>query len=471
MSVESVETQRRFPRRLLIGAATVVAAAGATQIHPEAAEAASGSTAWKLGGNSGVTTTGSNFIGPTNVAPLVFKTRSAKSKPMSERMRITPAGLLGVGTKTPGAQVDVRTSSPVAIRGTSTSASGTSVGVAGVTTVGAAVSGTSKNGIGVQAQSTNGYGMYTKGAYGIIAYSNTGGIASYATGGAYGSYCYGSTYGTYTSGGTYGLYASGPTGVYGSGTVNGVTGVSSSTGGNAVYGNGGQYGVRGEKGSTAGVRGDSAYVGVWGQAPTYGVYGYATGSGYGLYGQGGTGSYALWAQGNVHVNGTLSKAAGSFKIDHPLAPGEKWLSHSFVESPDMMNVYNGNVSLDADGTATVELPDYFSALNKDFRYQLTTVGAFAPVYVASKISDGRFSIAGGTDGLEVSWQVTGIRQDDYAKAHPIEVETAKTSDDRGTRQFVPKGSSARAMKTGPGKAPESAKAPTTTLGVPKPPER
>lgn len=120
MSVESVETQRRFPRRLLIGAATAVAAAGATQTLPGTAAAASGSTAWKLGGNNGVTTTGSNFIGPTKVAPLVFKTRSARSKPVTERLRITPAGLLGVGTKTPGAQVDVRTSFSVAIRGTTT---------------------------------------------------------------------------------------------------------------------------------------------------------------------------------------------------------------------------------------------------------------------------------------------------------------------------------------------------------------
>ena len=37
--------------------------------------------------------------------------------------------------------------------------------------------------------------------------------------------------------------------------------------------------------------------------------------------------------------------------------------HSFVESPDMMNVYNGMVRLDAKGEAWVNLPDYFEALN------------------------------------------------------------------------------------------------------------
>src|SRR5262249_35543573 len=75
--------------------------------------------------------------------------------------------------------------------------------------------------------------------------------------------------------------------------------------------------------------------------------------------------------GDVSVSGNLSKGGGSFKIDHPLDPENKYLYHSFVESPDMMNVYNGNVVTDASGDAFVEMPEYFEALNKDFRYQLT----------------------------------------------------------------------------------------------------
>ncbi|HMB91945.1 MAG TPA: hypothetical protein VKP65_13915, partial [Rhodothermales bacterium] len=57
--------------------------------------------------------------------------------------------------------------------------------------------------------------------------------------------------------------------------------------------------------------------------------------------------------GDVNVSGTLSKGGGSFKIDHPLDPANKYLAHSFVESPDMMNVYNGNAVLDAAGEAVV----------------------------------------------------------------------------------------------------------------------
>ena len=104
--------------------------------------------------------------------------------------------------------------------------------------------------------------------------------------------------------------------------------------------------------------------------------------------------------------------------------------------------------LDDGGEATVALPAYVSKLNADFRYQLTCIGGHAPVYVASEIREGRFRIAGGTAGLKVSWQVTGVRRDDYSRAHPVEVETAKTGDERGTRMFVPAGSGARRMPTG-----------------------
>jgi hypothetical protein len=137
--------------------------------------------------------------------------------------------------------------------------------------------------------------------------------------------------------------------------------------------------------------------------------------------------------GNLNVTGTLSKGAGSFKIDHPVDPANKYLSHSFVESPDMMNIYNGNVALDAKGQAWVELPSYFEALNQDFRYQLTAIGAPGPnLYVAQEIKGNRFQIAGGKAGAKVSWQVTGVRHDAYANAHRIPTEEEKIGDDRGS---------------------------------------
>jgi hypothetical protein len=135
--------------------------------------------------------------------------------------------------------------------------------------------------------------------------------------------------------------------------------------------------------------------------------------------------------GNLHVTGNVSKGGGSFKIDHPLDPENKTLSHSFVESPDMMNVYNGNITTDAHGMATIILPEYFDALNRDFRYQLTVIGQFAQAIVAKEIRCNRFTIRTNKPGVKVSWQVTGIRQDAWANAHRIPVEEQKPDKERG----------------------------------------
>jgi hypothetical protein len=136
--------------------------------------------------------------------------------------------------------------------------------------------------------------------------------------------------------------------------------------------------------------------------------------------------------GNLSVGGNLSKKGGSFKIDHPLDPANKYLYHSFVESPDMMNIYNGITALDQNGEAVVTLPEWFQALNRDFRYQLTAIGAPGPnLYIAEEVGNNQFKIAGGKPESKVSWQVTGIRQDVWANAHRIPVELEKDPEDRG----------------------------------------
>lgn len=136
--------------------------------------------------------------------------------------------------------------------------------------------------------------------------------------------------------------------------------------------------------------------------------------------------------GDVFVAGNLSKGGGSFKIDHPLDPANKYLSHSFVESPDMMNIYNGVIVTDPDGSATITMPDWFETLNRDFRYQLTVIGQFAQAIISEKVVGNQFSIKTDKPSVEVSWQVTGIRQDAYANAHRIPVEEEKPSAERGT---------------------------------------
>ncbi len=255
----------------------------------------------------------------------------------------------------------------------------------------------------------------------------------------------------------------GGNGLYGSSTNgNGVLGASTngsgvyatSTGFNAaIYAAATGDGATGVYGYQSGESGNGVYgyaangTGVYGRAFGEGassVYGYATGAdGYGVYGYvTGEDSYGVWAysensdslyvDGSAVVTGTLSKGGGSFKIDHPLDPAGKFLYHSFVESPDMKNVYDGTVALDADGRATVELPDWFEALNRDFRYTLTALDEPAPdLHISSRVKNARFSIAGGKANQEVSWQVTGIRQDAWANANRIPVEVDKKAEDQG----------------------------------------
>jgi hypothetical protein len=159
---------------------------------------------------------------------------------------------------------------------------------------------------------------------------------------------------------------------------------------------------------------------------------------YGLKAVGNTGIFAQGAQyagqfaGDVEVTGSVSEAAGSFRIDHPLDPANKTLSHASVQSPDMMNIYNGKVVTDASGTAVVTMPSYFEALNRDFRYQLTVMGGqFAQAIVGSEIAGGAFTIKTDKPNVTVSWQVTGVRQDAWANAHRVQVEEEKADADKG----------------------------------------
>lgn len=165
---------------------------------------------------------------------------------------------------------------------------------------------------------------------------------------------------------------------------------------------------------------------------------HATG-GPGIYGEGQSGSLSgLFSSGNVridddlHVTGRIFAGTKDFRIDHPLDPENKYLVHASIESNEMLNVYSGNATLGATGSAVVELPDWMEAENGDFRYQLTALGTPQPgLFVSRRIENHEFAISGGAPGAEVSWQVTGVRQDRFAKTHPLIVEEAKPELERG----------------------------------------
>jgi trimeric autotransporter adhesin len=296
--------------------------------------------------------------------------------------------------------------------------------------------------------------------YGVVGVSNSTTAGAAAVNG----------YEPATTGGVYGVSGSTPStsgsGVVGnatatSGNTNGVAGLDASPNGSGVNGSNssgtccfaagvfgqavGGTGVLGSASATSGlnfgvqgISASSAGIGVQaGNTPTgegvslaagtFLVNAYVGKSGEFNVDNSGNGFFA----GNLTVKGNVSKGGGSFKIDHPLDPANKYLSHSFVESPDMMNVYNGNITTDRHGFATVNLPDYFEALNGDFRYQLTVIGQFAQAIVAKKISANRFVIRTNRPNVEVSWQVTGVRHDAYANRYRIPVEEDKALAEQG----------------------------------------
>jgi hypothetical protein len=268
----------------------------------------------------------------------------------------------------------------------------------GVTATGAnnGVYGTtpSTSGNGVWGYNPNHTGVYGDGGVGVWGHSGTG----------YG--VYGASYGT--NGASDGVHGE----TY-SGGGSGVAGVNNA-GGTGVYGTGGN-GVIAISTTSGGV----------------GLGAYNTSTGDALFAENQSGGFAAFFLGDVDVDGNLSKAGGSFKIDDPQDPANKYLYHSFVESPDMMNIYNGNVTTDASGNAVVTMPDWFEALNQDFRYQLTVMGQFAQAIVATKMANHQFAIKTDKPSVEVSWQVTGVRHDAWANAHRIPVEQAKADQDRG----------------------------------------
>jgi hypothetical protein len=260
--------------------------------------------------------------------------------------------------------------------------------------------------------------------------------------------------------GVYGTSSSGSGGYFTSTTGNGITVVGgtgiNSTGGNGVYSTGtasngvglwgvantgsSAKGVYGTSTSGSGVYGTSAAAsgaGVHGRATANegrGVYGFASGepAAYGVLGESSTG-WAGYFIGDVGVTGSCcAMGVGYTRIDHPLDPENRYLNQALVQSPEMITVVSGNVTTDAAGEAVATLPTYFAAANTDFRYQLTVIGQFAQAIVLQELANDSFIIKTDKPNVKVSWQVTGTRNDPYARSHPFDAEAAKPDYEKGT---------------------------------------
>jgi len=417
--------------------------------------------------NSAVTTQKISSAGASSGQALTFDGANVTWGSPSSGLSFPYSG--GASATTGTAVFDIQNSSASgtipALRGTTNSTSSNSIGVLGEinsTSPGmfsAAVrginNGTAGSGLGV-------WGSHAGGGWGVYGNSSSGrgvyGLASSLTGTNYGVYgaspstagrgvygvataATGSTTGVYgesnsntgvgvkgyanaSSGGSVGVLGQSDGGSFG----RGVAGYASATSGETfgVYGsnqseNG--HGVAGYAFSTVGLT-----RGVFGQSNSSdgaGVFG--LGGEYGVFGQVGVSGYGMYSLGNFAAVGTKA-----FQIDHPTDPANKYLNHYCTEGPEPYNVYSGNISLDVSGSARIDLPEYFDQINKDFRYQLTPIGAPAPsLYVADEIQGNSFRIAGGQEGLKVSWRVEAVRNDLWVRKHGAPVESEKLGNKRG----------------------------------------
>jgi hypothetical protein len=198
------------------------------------------------------------------------------------------------------------------------------------------------------------------------------------------------------------LRTNGGHGVRGVG-FNGVVGETGQSTGNAMYGE--NYDQIAPLGNGIGVAG-TGYYGVVGEDRYLG---------------GVSGAFGVFSNGELGASGIKS-----FHIDHPTDPENKFLRHFSSESNEVLNIYRGNVTFDANGEAIVEMPDYYELINKNPSYQLTPIGGYMQLYIKEKLENGRFVIGGGNEGAEASWTVYAERNDPYLQQYPekraVEIE-------------------------------------------------
>jgi hypothetical protein len=427
------------------------------------------SPAWMILGNTGTVAT-TNFIGTTDAVDFIVKTGGAAAA--NERMRFFSTGPISVNclTTQAGDMLGVYAAGyPGAISGTN----------------GWAINGYSNtlNAASIYGENASGFGTYGNGAVGALGISanatgfgmqavnaNASGTGLIATGN--------NLAGTYLLAGSAGSFKASRFGVLAFSAVNasttsgaavlglnnkttiisfnggaGVTGIDSAFGSGVIgasYANGGE-GIYGTGLSTNGTgvlgvatTGTFAY-GVWGVVPatatlannSVGVMGdnqFSGTSSIGVLGQelaapNGATRYAVFANGDLAASGVKT-----FVIDHPLDPANKYLKHFSIESNEVLNMYRGNVVLDASGEAVVQMPQYFNAINNsNISYNLTGIGQQASLYIKEELTGNQFRIAGGQPGMKVSWMLTAERNDPYMQQNPQlrETEVNKPADAAG----------------------------------------
>ena len=388
-----------------------------------------GTSYWSLTGNSG-TTPATNFVGTTDAQDLVFRSNNL------ERYRVSSNGNVVVNNTTPIGTDQFSTYSYVANTALSAYSMGTS-GLAGFLFVNSTSTG---DGLEIQKNGTTGRGIDL-----YMGASNTDLGISVAHNGTGRAGTFQQQNATSTSPALFASHVGdsrvlniqnslittqNPIGFFSQASTGTNAAVYASAA--AVWGQSpgiraGIFQANAASDNSQAVHGEFNQVGNFNAIGVYGLSTPATGFGYGVFGAGNNaGVYAL---GNQTATGTKS-----FEIDHPLDPENKLLRHFALESPEVLNVYRGNTILNSNGEAEIQLPDYFHAINKEFSYVLTPIGAAANLFVKTEIdATGKFSIAGGNSGMKVSWYVYADRNDLFVQQHPenVSVERMKPSAQKG----------------------------------------
>jgi hypothetical protein len=149
-----------------------------------------------------------------------------------------------------------------------------------------------------------------------------------------------------------------------------------------------------------------------------------------VYSKNGSSATAALTDNNGTTSFTVTAGSKSWRIDHPLRPTTHWLDHVAVEGDGHFTFYRGNVVLDSAGLATVQMPDWFDALNDDVSIVYSSWGDAQPARTSRRIANGWEIV--GQPGAKVSWMASGLRADAWAKAHPFTVEVEKEESHQGT---------------------------------------
>ena len=129
----------------------------------------------------------------------------------------------------------------------------------------------------------------------------------------------------------------------------------------------------------------------------------------------------LYAAGNLHVANTLSKAAGSFKIDHPLPQksNTNYLVHSFIEGPQADLYYSGKTQLQ-NGLAIINIDSVSNMTEGTFEALCRNIRCFVANesnwdLVRGTVENNLLTIVSQNNdsSANVSWLVVGERKDKF----------------------------------------------------------